>query len=133
MYAEFDDDVAGQIRPLGVYDNLQKSAEYWYIMPRVLIFRSAISLGISVFSRITQKDPLLPVLDGVKTQTSRVHADGNMVCNTYTTVRNIRTALRNTCLLRVTCKSSSACSVLYLLGLFMYLLSPHFLQDVLCV
>lgn len=74
-------DIAGHIRPLGLYDDYNKSAEYFYIMPKAIVMRASIALGRSYFSLQAQQNPLLPVFEGLKLVVEKAYADGNMVCS----------------------------------------------------
>ena len=71
--------ISGQIRPLGLYENYEKSVEYFYLMPRITIMRASIALGKSFFSLQTQQNPLLPVFEGAKPLILKAFGDGNMV------------------------------------------------------
>lgn len=77
--AEVSEDVKGQILPLGMYKNLLKTVEYFFIMPQTTAMRAAIVSGQSVFSLRTHKNPMLPVYASCKLEIPEAFADGNMV------------------------------------------------------
>lgn len=82
--ADLAANVRGQIVPLGLYDNFERSVEYFYIMPRIIRFRTAIVGKMSWFNLITSPDPASAIVaDGVKLELSEAFVDGNTVRRTH--------------------------------------------------